>query len=97
MGIELQRRRQMARPEWMPVFVLAQGGGEQSAAHPDYRGDMSSSTDRSKDIFEQRVGTAFGREDGGLVVELFALPVGGHLLIRPARESEAMDPTRRDT
>jgi hypothetical protein len=81
--------------DWMPVFALHSAPRGQQAAHPDHRGDIPSRTEGSVDDVELRVGTAFAQDSGGFVIELYALPRDGRLLVRPPRDSEYRLPSER--
>ena len=71
--------------ETIPVFATIQRGGVQRAAHPDYKGPLPS--EGGEEILSS-VGSAWRKQDGSYLIQLFAFPVNGLLLLRPLPEKE---------
>jgi hypothetical protein len=76
---------EMGALEPIPVFGITPRGGVQRAAHPDYKGSISS---ESREETLNRVGSAVRRKDGSYLIQLTAFPVNGQLLLKPRTEDE---------
>jgi hypothetical protein len=74
---------------WMPVFVVVPGmcTVTASADDPDSRPTESSLPD-----YLQRVGTATIHPGGEIAIELFAVPLGGRLVLRKPQPGDLRFP-----
>jgi hypothetical protein len=81
---------------WMPVFLVIPAKRSHHAAHPDHKAAIPQPTQILGADFLQRIGTAVQQEDGSFLLELFALPISGRLLMKPPTDSDYRDPTEKE-
>jgi hypothetical protein len=80
-------------PRWMPVYCVVRAQRTVHAAHPSSK--IPPQAREANEDFWQRVGTATANADGGFTLRLFAMPVGGELVMRPPSPHDHFDPTTK--
>jgi len=77
---------------WMPVFVVRRSPRTHFAAHPGQKGPASGGPPQTPPVDDQfvRVGTAIRQSDGSYLVQLWALPTDGTLLMKAPGPGDQM-------